>query len=192
MSLDQTRPTRAATIMGLAARLLGAMVVLLALALPGGKASAAAPTPAASNPAPRDLAWAASHDEDGACEEVEPQELLECGSQIEATLDEPLVISLLRMLEVRLTADACTELLADVWSQQICIVGSRECGKLNAGAPPPLPHEWVSSSSSGHSSCADLGLSAEAVRRLGFAEHTHPFVSRDLAPPVPPPRLSGH
>ncbi len=204
--LDQT--TRGSASIGFAVRcvvrVLSALAVLLVLALPGGKAAAATPT-AAQAPSARHLNFA-NHfgfgfgfgfgftgEEDGACEDgVEPRELLECGAQIEATLDEPLVITLLRMLDVRLPEDVCTELLADIWSQQVCIVGSRECGKMNAGTPPPAPHEWVSSSASGHSSCAGLGLSAEAVRRLGFADRTRPFASRDVQPPVPPPRLSGH
>lgn len=178
--------------------ILGAIAVLLLLALPTGKAAASVGSAGshaprdASRDAGRDWALAWSGEEEGACEEAEPQELLECGAQIEETLDEPLVISLLRALDVRLTEDACHELLEDVWAQQVCIAGSRECGKMNAGAPLPPPHEWVSSTSNGHSGFASLDLSAVAVRRLGFADGARPFASLDLQPPVPPPRLAGH
>lgn len=168
-------------------RLLGALAVLVLLALPKGEA-AAAPNPSARDKAP----VAHPGDEEGACEEIEPEEILECGAQFEPTLDEPLVISLMRSLGVRTTKDRCEELLADVWAQQVCTATSRECGKMNAGAPPAPPHEWVSSSATGHSSWSNLDVTAEAVRRLAFADRTRNFDSRDLQPPVPPPRRSGH
>jgi hypothetical protein len=186
-ALDQSRPTALHIVM----RSLAALLVLLLLA-PKGEA-AVAPAPIVREKAPVQLAFDVDiEDEDGACEESEPQELLECDPQVEATLDEPLVISLLRALDVRLTEAACEELLADIWAQQVCVAGSRECGKMNAAAPPPVPHEWVSSSASGHSCWASLGLPAEAVSRLSFGDGARAFSSRDLQPPVPPPRLSGH
>jgi hypothetical protein len=141
----------------------------------------------------RDLAasggWSGGYaDEDGACEEIEPQELLECGAQYDDMLDQPLVLSLLRALGVRLSADACDELLADLWAQQICEAGSLECRKMNAGAPPGPPTKLVSGSASGHASWADRpGLDASASR-LAFADQARTFDSRDLQPPVPPPR----
>jgi hypothetical protein len=180
-------------------RMLGVVTVLLLLALPKGEAAAA------SGPAARELALGglalgglasghgATHaDEDGACEEVEPQELLECGAQYDDMLDQPIVLSLLRELGIRLTAATCQELLEDVWAQQVCEAGSIECGKMNAGAPPGPPLEWVSSSASGHSSWASSELSGASSSKLAFADRARAFDSRELQPPVPPPRCSGH
>jgi hypothetical protein len=86
--------------------MLGIVSVLLLLALPRGEA-AAAPAPGG-----HDLGTLSdlsnlnlSLDADGACddEEMEPQELLECGSQYDDMLDAPRVLLLLRALDVRLT-----------------------------------------------------------------------------------------
>lgn len=172
-------------------RMLGAMAVLLLLALPRGEVAAA---PAASASALSfGLGLAVGHaDEDGACEEIEPQELLECGAQYDDMLDQPIVLSLLRALGVRLTADVCTELLADLWADQVCEVGSLECGRMNAAAPPDVPLELVSSSSSGHSSWASSGVPGMGAAKLAFADRVPAFDSRDLQPPVPPPRCTGH
>lgn len=167
-------------------RMLGVLSVLLLLALPKGEV-AAAPSPVA-----RDLALAnlaGSHaDEDGACEEIEPQELLECGAQYDDMLDQPIVLSLLRALGVRITEDACHDLLADLWSEQVCEVGSLDCGRMNAGAPPGAPIELVWSSASGHSSWANQPGIGAPQRRLAFGQRRLAFDSRDLQPPVPPPR----
>jgi hypothetical protein len=169
--------------------MLGVLTVLMLFALPRSEA-AAAPTPVA-----RDLS-AAGHlpgahaDEDGACEEVEPQELLECGSQYDDMLDQPIVLSLLRALGVRLTADACDELLADLWAKEVCEIGSLDCGRMNQGAPPGRPLELISGSSSGHSSWAH-SLAMPTLDMSGmsaFADRASAFDSRDLQPPVPPPR----
>jgi hypothetical protein len=214
MSLEQLRASRTGRRAGLAVlRMLGALTVLVLLALSAAPTLAAAPSVAGRDLAGRHLAgrdlvgrelvgrdlavrdlaasggWSGGYaDEDGACEQLEPQELLECGGQYDDMLDQPLVLSLLRALGVRLTADACDELLADLWAQQICEAGSLECGKMNAGAPPAPPIKLVSSSASGHSSWADRpGLDA-AAKRLAFADPARAFDSRDLQPPVPPPR----
>lgn len=179
-------------------RVLGVLTVLVLLALPKGGA-AAAPTAGA-----RDLVGLTGHaggphlagaghaDEDGACEEVEPQELLECGAQYDDMLDQPIVLSLLRALGVRMTADTCEELLADLWADQVCEVGSLDCGKLNAGAPPGPPIKLVSSSASGHANRSLAMPDIGASTKLAFADPTRAFDSRDLQPPVPPPRRSGH
>jgi hypothetical protein len=178
--------------------MLGMFVVLAVLVtLPGARA-AAAPT-VASAALVRDLDvhqlgldLAAQADEDGACEEVEPQELLECGSQYADMLDAPLVVALLRALDVRLTEAACDELLADLWAQQMCVAGSLQCGKLNAGAPPGAPPKLTSSSASGNSHWVNGLGDLSTVQSIAFAETTRVLDSRDLQPPVPPPRLSGH
>jgi hypothetical protein len=176
-------------------RVLGVLTLFVMLVLPRGEA-AAAPTPVA-----RDLAAlgdratlgerAGGHaNEDGACEEIEPQELLECGAQYDDMLDQPIVLSLLRALGVRISADACDELLADLWAQQVCEAGSLECGKLNAGALPGPPSKLVSGSASGHSSLAN-SLSMRGMPGMclsAFADRACAFDSRDLQPPVPPPR----
>jgi hypothetical protein len=166
--------------------MVGILTVFAMLALPRGEATAAAPASAAGVrvPAMNDL----HADEDGACEEVEPQELLECGAQYDDMLDQPIVLTLLRALGVTLTADVCDELLADVWTQQICEAGSIECGKLNAGAPPGPPMKLLWGSTSGHSSWASSGLPSLGASKLAFADRTRAFDSRDLQPPVPPPR----
>jgi hypothetical protein len=189
MSLEQLRASRPGQLAGLAMlRMLGVLTVLVLLALPRGEA-AAAPTPVARDLAARDLGTSIHTDEDGACEEIEPQELLECGAQYDDMLDQPIVLSLLRALGVRLSADTCNELLADLWAEQICEVGSLDCGKMNAAGPPGPPLEMVSGSSSGHSSWASSSLSAMSGKGLSaFADQTVAFGSRDLQPPVPPPR----
>ena len=102
------------------------------------------------------------------------------------------LVALLRALDVRLTEAACDELLADLWAQQMCVAGSVQCGKLNAGAPPGAPPKLGSSSSSGNSNWASSGMGLAAVQQLAYAETTRVLDSRDLQPPVPPPRRSGH
>lgn len=199
MRLEQLRASRTGQLAGLAMlRMLGVLGILLVLVLPRGEA-AAAPTPVAQDLGASDraqqLAAGAHVDEDGACEEVdEPQELLECGEQYDDMLDQPIVLSLLRALGVRITEEACDELLADLWSQQVCEAGSLDCGKMNALPLPGPPSKLVWGSASGHASWAssfgmpDAGSSA----KLAFADRTRSFDSRDLQPPVPPPRRSGH
>jgi hypothetical protein len=177
---------------------LGMLGILVLLGLPKGEA-AAAPAPVARDLIAQDRVIAAGHlghlvaagaDDDGACEEVdEPQELLECGAQYDDMLDQPIVLSLLRALGVRITAEACDELLADLWSQQVCEAGSLECGKMNAGAPPGPPSKLVWSSASGHTSWASSFMPGSGSKaKLAFADRTRAFDSRDLQPPVPPPR----
>jgi hypothetical protein len=130
--------------------------------------------------------------EDGACgdeDEESYEELIDCGADLDAHLDEPWTIALLRTTEVRMTAQQCEELLADIWSQQSCSASGRECGKLNAGGVQPSGLELVSSSASGHASLAADGLDAASARRLGWpADELMPKL-RDLLPPVPPPKL---
>jgi hypothetical protein len=169
-------------------------VLAVLLTLPRGEAAAASPAVVRDLDI-RDLAAEVDEDgadEDGACEEVEPQELLECGSQYADMLDAPLVVALLRALDVRLTEAACDELLADLWAQQMCVAGSVQCGKLNAGAPPGAPPKLTSSSASGNSHWVNGLGDLSTVQSIAFAETTRVLDSRDLQPPVPPPRLSGH
>jgi hypothetical protein len=162
-------------------RVLGALVVLMALALPRTQAEAA---PAAPSPTP------AVHLEDGgACGEAEQEELVDCGARLERSLGEPVVLSLLRTLEVRMSERACNALLEDIWSQQQCAADGRECGKMNSGAPPGAPPKLASSSSSARSSMAGLGLGGDPARRLGPEAKQRAPKSRDLQPPLPPPKL---
>jgi hypothetical protein len=195
MRLQQLRATRTARWAGstglqrFGLQLLGMFSVLaVLLTLPRAEAAAASPAVARS----LDMRDLVGHPEDGACEEIEPQELLECGSQYADMLDAPLVVSLLRALDVHLPEAVCDELLADLWAQQVCVAGSIQCGKLDAGAPPGAPPKLGSSSSTGNSNWASSGMGLSAVQPLAYAETTRVFGSRDLQPPVPPPRRSGH
>jgi hypothetical protein len=193
MSLERRASRTGPTWVGRAVlRMVGILTVFVMLALPKGEAAASAP---AGRVLDRELALGGSElhaDEDGACEEIEPQELLECGAQYDDMLDQPLVLSLLRTLGIRLTADTCSELLSDLWAQQICEVGSIDCGKMNAGAPPGPPSKLLAGSASGHSSWATSGVPDTSSTRLALGDRTRAFDSRDLQPPVPPPRCSGH
>jgi hypothetical protein len=176
-----------------ALRMLGVVSVLLLLALPRAQAVAA---PVGHNPGNLGdrLGDRFGHgDDEGACEEIEPEELLECGAQYDDMLDMPLMLSLLRELDVRLTKAECDEFLASLWNDQVCVAGSIECGKMNAGAPPGPPPKFGSSSASASSSWPNrLGMTGTPSSSLVYAERTSTFESRDLQPPVPPPRRSGH
>jgi hypothetical protein len=177
-----------------ALRWFGALLILLALLAPD-LAAAIGPEPVAQ---PRS-GLAAEYDyegDDGACGEHEDdeseasvEELIDCGSDLDAHLDEPWAIALLRTNEVRMTAQQCQELLVDLWSQQSCSAAGRECGNLLAGTVQTTGLEIVSSSASGHVTVAAPGLDAASVRRLGRPIDERMPKLRDLLPPVPPPKL---
>lgn len=172
-------------------RLAGAVVVLLALTMPRSGLEAAPPrvVDGASS-----LGQHAYDEDGGACGEAdEEQELIECGAKLEQTLDEPLLIALMRTLEVHMSEQACTELLVDLWSEQTtCQAEGRECGKMNSGAPPGPPPKLASSSSSAQSSWASLGLRGGASGTLELDGEVRALDSRDLQPPDPPPKLGAH
>jgi hypothetical protein len=131
--------------------------------------------------------------EGGACgEDEEFEELIDCGADLEAHLDEPFAIAVLRSTEVRTTKQQCEELLADIWERQSCSADNRECGKLiPAGMPGPGP-KLAGSSISAHTMLASLGLADAQARRLGPPTDERMPKLRDLSPPVPPPRLDLH
>ncbi|WP_106392388.1 hypothetical protein [Enhygromyxa salina] len=167
-------------------RLLGAGLMLLALLVPRAEAEAAAPS-AEYLPYGQGV-----HGEGGACGESQQEELVDCGASLHEMLDEPLAIALLRALDVRMTEKACNDLLADIWAQQSCQAEGRDCGKMNSAAPAPPAPKLASSSSSARSSWATIGLAGDDARSPGFNTQLRGPSSRDLQPPVPPPRLLGH
>ena len=181
--------------LAIALRVLGAAVILVALVFPRVGAQAAT-TPEQAKP----IASAAAHtagadDEGGACGEDLQEESIDCGARLDEMdqrLDEPFSIALLRTVELHMSEQACTELLADIWSQQSCEAQGRECGKMNSGAPPGPAPKLASSSSSAQSIWAGLGLGGASSNRLGRGTKVRGPNSRDLQPPVPPPRLLGH
>jgi hypothetical protein len=176
--------------MAAALRLVGAMLILLGVLAPNlAAALGASPTVQPSSPSAPTVQ--VHEDEGGACGEDEEsyEELIDCGSDLEARLDEPWAIALLRTTEVRMTAHQCEELLADIWSQQSCSASGRECGKLNAGGVQPSGLEIASSSASGHVSLVVHGIDAAVARRLGRPADERMPKLRDLLPPVPPPKL---
>ena len=165
----------------LALRLLGSLLILAGLLIPRGPAEAA-PAPVVQPAHP-----SASFDDGGSCGEDEDEAIVDCGADLEPTIDEPFALRLLREVEVRMNERTCTDLLLDIWSQQICAGQGRECGKMNSGAPPGPGPKLASSSSSAQSSFVSLDLGEPQVRDHGFAEVRGP-TSRDIEPPVPPPR----
>ena len=177
-------------VLAAALRVVGTMLILLGLLGPNLAAALGAP-PVVQPDSPPAEAVQVHEDEGGACGEDEEsfEELIDCGADLEARLDEPWAIALLRTTEVRMTARQCEELLADIWSQQSCSASGRECGKLNAGGVQPSGLEIVSSSASGHVALAAHGLDAAAARRLGRPADERMPKLRDLLPPVPPPKL---
>lgn len=167
-----------------ALRSLGALLILALLLLPG-LSSARDVSP------PEPSLVEIPHWDGGACGEDEDtiEELIDCGAGLQARFDEPLAIALLRVSKIRMTARQCEELLADIWAQQRCTMSGRECGKLLAGGIVPTSFDLWSSSASGHpTAAADEPLGAQ-VRRLGRPADARMPKFRDLAPPVPPPKL---
>lgn len=167
----------------LALRLLGSLLILAGLLIPQGSAEAA------GAPTHRAAVADRSGDGGGACGETEQEELVDCGASLERALGEPFAIALLRELEVRMSEQSCTELLFDIWSQQICEGQGRECGKMNSGTPPGPSPRLASSSSSARSSWASHDLGPEPVRDLDRGVGPRGPSSRDIEPPVPPPKL---
>src|SRR5690606_26015444 len=129
--------------------------------------------------------------DDGACGEEQEtlEELIDCGAELDARLDEPLAIALLRTTEVRMTSQQCEELLTDIWSRQSCSLAGRECGNLFAGGVVPPGLELASSSTSGQLSALVDGPLAADGRRLGRPLDERMPKLPDLSPPVPPPKL---
>jgi hypothetical protein len=170
---------------GTALRSLGMMLILVALMLPT-IVSAAAPVEQ------RAAAIAqVPHFDGGACGEDEEdfEELIDCGAELDARLDEPLAIALLRTTEVRMTAQQCEELIADIWSRESCSASGRECGKLFKGGVTAPGLELVASGASGQVAPGNDRLADAQSRRLAHSSEDSLPKLRDLSPPVPPPRL---
>lgn len=169
------------------------VAVVLMLALPLSAGARPSVHPGLANASTRTAPPAFGHQDGGSCSEAdETPELIECAADIEWSLDEPLAISLMRSFDVRMSEAECDELLRDIWSQQICEAGSRDCGKIDAGAPPAPTPRVVSSSSSARVSLEQLGLTGASSRRLALERQAFAPNSRDLPPPVPPPKLARH
>lgn len=186
-------------VLAIALRVLGAALILASLVFPRAGAQAAQ-TPTVVNTSTsaahsRGFSTSAITDDDGgACGEDPQVESIDCGAkldELDERLDEPFAIALLRTFELQMSEQACTELLADIWSQQSCEAQGRECGKMNSGTPPGPAPKLASSSSSAQSIWAGLGLGDAAPQGFGRSDVQGPN-SRDLQPPVPPPRLLGH
>jgi hypothetical protein len=175
---------RSASAARLARALLGLAALVVALCWPRGPVEAA-PTRTAPY-----LAGAASHD-GGACGEAEEAEQVDCAALLERTPTEPVIVTLMRELGVHMSERACTELMTDVWADESCQAQGRDCGKMNSGAPP-RPAPKLASSATGRSCEAALDLDADAARRLARRVELRAPASRDLQPPVPPPRLRAH
>lgn len=179
----------------IALRVLGVALILIALVFPRAGA-AAKPTSGAALALPGASGTAVSHDDGGACgEDPQQEESINCSEwldEIDQRIDEPFSIALLRTVELHMTERACTELLTDIWARESCEAQGRDCGKINTGAPPGPAPKLASSSSSAQSSWAGLGLGGAGSARFVRSENVRGPSSRDLQPPVPPPRLLGH
>lgn len=172
-------------------RVVGALLILMTLVVPDLAAALgveSAPTD------PRDSAHADLFDDidGGACSDEELEELIDCGSDLEARIGEPLAIALLRTTQVRTTREQCKDLLADIWDRQSCSAEGRECGTMIPGGMPSPPPKLASSSSSAHAGLAALDLDGVELRRLGPPIDERMPKLRDLSPPVPPPKLGAH
>ncbi len=172
--------------MAVALRFVGVMLIVLAVLAPSLAAAFGTEPPA--RPELRDPAFADA--DGGACgEDEESEELIDCGSDLDARLDEPFAIAVLRKTEVRVTRQQCEDLLADIWDRQACSADSHECGTMIPGGMPGPGPKLATSSSSGHDGFAALGLGRVQVRRLGLPTDERMPRLRDLSPPVPPPKL---
>ena len=193
--------------LAIALRVLGAALILASLVIPraGAQAApAAAPVSVAvlgigiGMPMPMPgmpMSIPGPSDDGDACGEDPQEESLDCSAMldgVEPRLDEPFAIALLRTVELYMSERACTQLLADIWSQQSCQAQGRDCGKINSGAPPGPAPKLASSSASAQSIWAGLGVGRADVRRHARGTNVRGPTSRDLQPPVPPPRLLGH
>ena len=167
------RPLLATTL-----RLLAAAFVLVALLVPRGRAEAAVVEP----PVP------VSNEDGGSCGEAEEVETVTCGAATERRFDEPLAVTLMREAGLELSAEMCHDLLDDFWAEQTCVGSAADCGEMNNAAPPSPGPKLASSSTSAQVAWAGLDLGQARLRGL-LAGREHSFASRDLQPPVPPPRL---
>jgi hypothetical protein len=181
--------------LAIALRVLGAALLLVALMVPRAQAQAATTPGVAKQLATTPVVSGHADDDGGACGEDLQEESINCSAwldDMDQQIDEPLSIALLRTVELHMTEQACTELLTNIWSRESCEVEGRDCGKINSGGPPPPAPKLASSSSSAQSIWAGLGLDGAAARRLARGTDVRGPSSRDLQPPVPPPRLLGH
>ena len=174
--------------MALTLRTLAAMLMLVALLLPQGKAEASVEAVSKA----RELVGPMVAEEGGSCGESEEHAdgtkvRVDCGAQRRATIDEPLLVSLMRQLGVEMERDTCEELLRDIYSELSCEGRGPDCGQLDAGTPPPPSPKLAAGSSSAHSTISSLELGEDAGRDA-LAATARPLSSRDLQPPVPPPR----
>ncbi|MFO7563949.1 MAG: hypothetical protein R6X02_14980 [Enhygromyxa sp.] len=171
-----------------ALRSIGALLILVTMLVPG-LVSASAPLEQ-----PRAPIVEVPHWDGGACgdDEEDLEELIDCGAELDARLDEPLAIALLRTTELRMSAQQCEELLADIWSRQSCAASGRECGRLYTGGIAPPGFEIASSSVSGHVAAGADALAGAQLRGLARPGDEPMPKLRDLSPPVPPPRLVRH
>jgi hypothetical protein len=178
----------------LACSLIGLLAVACVLVLPFARAHAAPAEAAARTPNAGD--WGSASDwgeSDGeACDEHSETapELIACGGELDWTPGEPVLVSLLRAFDLHMSKAACSELLYDIWSGEACEVGSLECGELSSAVPPSPSPKLASSSASARASVEALGLGLAACRRLEFSGEDASLSSRDLPPPVPPPKLA--
>jgi hypothetical protein len=181
-------------------RVLGAALILASLVFPrAGAQASGGTTGATAGPASvtvqATVVLGSTDDDGGACGEDPQVESLDCSDMLDGMdqrLDEPFAIALLRTVELYMSEQACTQLLADIWSQQSCQAQGRDCGKMNSGAPPGPAPKLASSSASAQSIWAGLGLGHADIRRHRRGTNVRGPTSRDLQPPVPPPRLLGH
>jgi hypothetical protein len=181
--------------LAIALQVLGAVLLLVALVFPQAAAEAATTPSVVKRLATTTTISGHDDDDGGACGEDLQEESINCSGwldDMDQRIDEPFSITLLRTVELHMTERACTELLTDIWSRESCEAQGRECGKINTGAPPPPAPKLASSSSSAQSIWAGLGLGGAATRRLARGTDVRGPSSRDLQPPVPPPRLLGH
>jgi hypothetical protein len=174
--------------------LFGALAVLVALIAPDLAAALGPQTEHSVEAAGTELEAAPgveeTLDESGECGTVEEQEeLVDCGAWARPHLDEPGLITMLRAVVVRVTRHQCVDILSDIWADERCQAEGRECGKMLPHAPPPPAPKLASASAFGESRWASHEIDPEAGRRLGPRAEPRPLASRDLRPPVPPPRV---
>lgn len=165
--------------------------MLLALVLPDLAIAEPETQAAADRLVDDDGVWDSA--DGGACgDDEDHEELIDCGAELDALLDEAFGVSRSRSITLRTTREQCEELLADIWARQICSAGARDCGKVLPAAPPGPGPKLASSSSSARSTVLVLGFDSPPVRRLGPPVDERLPKLRDLAPPVPPPKLPAH
>jgi hypothetical protein len=167
------------------------MLILLALVVPDLAAAFGVEPTASADPRNSASDAAVAPIDGGACGEDEDfEELIDCGSDLDARFDEPFAIAVLRKTEVRTTREQCEDLLADIWDRQTCSAEGRECGTMIPGGMPAPGPELATSSSSGATGFASVDLGSGKARRLGPPGDERMPKLRDLLPPVPPPKLA--